>query len=75
MSGRELAAKLDVSASTLHRILKGKSGISPDMALRLAKVLGRAPESWLALQSNHELWQARQHVKLGKVRKVRFNAA
>ena len=32
LSGRELAAKLDVSASTLNRILKGTSGISPEMA-------------------------------------------
>ena len=75
LSGRELAAKLDVSASTLHRILKGKSGISPNMALRLAKALGRAPESWLALQYNHDLWQAKRYVKLGKVRKVRLKAA
>ena len=72
LSGRELAAKLDVSASTLNRILKGTSGISPEMALRLAKSLGRSPESWLAMQYNYDLWQARQHVKLEKVRKVRL---
>ena len=75
LSGRELAAKLDVSASTLNRILKGTSGISPEMALRLAKALGRSPESWLAMQYNYDLWQARQHVKLEKVRKVRLTTA
>ena len=48
LSARELAATLDASASTLHRILKGQSGISPDMALRLSRALGRSPESWLA---------------------------
>ena len=75
LSGRELAAKLDVSASTLNRILKGTSGISPEMALRLAKALGRSAESWLAMQYNYDLWQARQHVKLEKVRKVRLTTA
>jgi len=75
LSGRELASKLDVSASTLNRILKGTSGISPEMALRLAKALGRSPESWLAMQYNYDLWQARQKVTLKKVRKIRLITA
>lgn len=75
ISGRELAVKLDVAPSTLSRILKGASGISPEMALRLAKSLGRSPESWLAMQYQYDLWQARQHVKLGNVSKVRLKAA
>ncbi len=37
--------------------------------------LGRSPESWLAMQSNYDLWQAKQRVKLGKVGKVRLTAA
>jgi len=75
ISGRELAAKLGVAASTLSRILKGSSGISPEMALRLSKALGRSPESWLALQYNHDLWHAKQRVQLGNVAKVRLTAA
>lgn len=75
LSGRELATKLDVSASTLNRILKGTSGISPEMALRLSKALGRSPESWLTMQSNYDLWQVRQHIQLEKVRKVRLTTA
>ena len=51
LSGRELALKLGVAASTLSRVLKGSSGITPEMALRLSKALGRSPESWLAMQS------------------------
>ncbi len=69
LSGRELAGKLDVAASTLNRILTSTSRISPEMALRLSKALGRSPESWLAMQYNHDLWHAKQHVKLGKVGK------
>ncbi|MGH8502541.1 MAG: HigA family addiction module antitoxin [Gammaproteobacteria bacterium] len=75
LSGRELAATLGVSASTLNRILTGSSAVSPEMALRLSKALGRSPESWLAMQSNYDLWQARQHVKLGNVGRVKLTAA
>lgn len=74
ISGRELAAKLDVSASTLNRILTGKSGISPEMALRLSKCLGRTAESWLALQQGYDLWQARQHVDLSDVARLKIPA-
>lgn len=75
LSGRELAAKLGVAASTLNRVLTGASSISPEMALRLSKALGRSPESWLAMQYNHDLWQAKQYVNLANVSKVRLTAA
>ena len=75
LSARELAAKLSVSATTLHRILSRTSSVSPEMALRLSKALGRSPESWLAMQSNYDLWQAKQRVNLGNVGKVRLTAA
>ena len=75
LSGRELAAKLGVAASTLNRILTGASGISPEMALRLSKALGRSPESWLAMQYNYDLWRAKKHVKLGNVGRVKLTAA
>ena len=75
LSGRELAAKLGVAASTLNRVLTGASGVSPEMALRLSKALGRAPESWLAMQYNHDLWQARRRVNLGDVGRVKLTAA
>jgi plasmid maintenance system antidote protein VapI len=45
------------------------------MALRLAKSLGRSPESWLAMQYSYHLWQARQRVDLSGVAKVRLTAA
>jgi addiction module HigA family antidote len=56
ITGRELAQKLDVSASTLNRVLTGKSGVSLEMALPLAKCLERSPESWLTMQMNYDLW-------------------
>ena len=75
ISGRELTEKLDVAPSTLSRILKGTSRITPDMALRLSKALGRSPESWLALQDTHDLWMARKRVDLKRVGKVKLAAA
>ena len=74
ISGRELAVRLGVAPSTLNRVLKGSSGISPEMALRLSKALGRSPESWLAMQYNYDLWQAKQHIDLGNIRRVRLTA-
>jgi addiction module HigA family antidote len=75
ISGRELAAKLGVAASTLNRVLKGTSGVSPEMALRLSKAIGRSPESWLAMQYNYDLWHAKQRVDLDGVSKIELTAA
>ena len=75
ISGRHLAAKLNVAASTLNRVLKLQSGLSPEMALRLSKALGRSPESWLAMQDAYDLWVARKNVKLTDVEKVKLDAA
>ena len=75
ISGRELAANLDVAPSTLSRVLSGSSRVTPEMALRLSKSLGRTPESWLLMQDSHDLWVARQNVDLGRVRKLLPKAA
>ena len=58
LSVRSLAESLGVSASTLTRLINGQNGISPEMALRLSKAIGRSPESWLAMQHGYDLWHA-----------------
>ncbi|AKH69402.1 addiction module antidote protein, HigA family [Spongiibacter sp. IMCC21906] len=75
ISCRNLAKHLDVAASTLNRLIKGQSGISPEMALRLAKVLGRSPESWLTMQDNYDLSVAKKQLKLSNVLPLDLNAA
>lgn len=75
ITGRQLSTKLGVAPSTLNRVLQGRSGISPEMALRLSKALGRSPESWLAMQDNYDLWQARRSVNLDAVEPLDFEAA
>lgn len=75
ISGRELAEKLGVAASTLSLVLNGSSRVTPEMALRLSKSLGRSPESWLAMQDIHDLWVARQRVDLKGVNKLELAMA
>lgn len=74
LSCRYIAGQLNVAASTLNRVLKTQSGISPEMALRLSKTLGRSPESWLSMQDAYDLWHAKKHIKLGKVNKINISA-
>lgn len=75
LSGRFLAQRLNVAASTLNRVLTGKSGVSPEMALRLSEALGRSPESWLAMQDAYDLWDVRKSAKLGKIQRIELGAA
>jgi addiction module HigA family antidote len=70
-----LAKQLDVVSSALNRILKGQSCVTPEMALRLGKAVGRSPESWLTMQNNYDRWQAKQNINLGNVHSVSFEAA
>jgi antitoxin HigA-1 len=60
VSIRTMAAQLGVSPSTFGRVVSGKNAVSPDMAIRLSKVFGRSPESWLQMQVNYDLWVAQQ---------------
>lgn len=60
MSGRACAARLGVAPSTLARILNGTGGISPAMAQRLSRTLGRSAESWLTMQGIYDTWQEKQ---------------
>ena len=53
------AVGLGVTRQQLYNVLKGKSAISPDMALRLETARGGTAESWLTLQTAYDLAQAR----------------
>jgi len=61
LSVTEAAKQLGVSRVTLSRLLNGKSGVSVDMALRLAQWLGTTPEVWLRLQESRDLWTAQKN--------------
>ncbi len=73
ISARQVAAHLNVSPSTFSRLIAEQNRITPDMAIRLSKVLGRSPQSWLQMQMNYDLWQAEQvstHEELRKLELV-----
>lgn len=70
VDAKELAKRLRVSESVISRILNAKSSITPTMALKLSKVIGRSPESWLAMQDNRDLWEARQKINLNDFEKL-----
>jgi addiction module HigA family antidote len=60
------AAALGVTRTTLSELVHGKRGISPEMAVRLAKVFGGSAESWLVQQAQYDLAQVqagRLHLK------------
>ena len=57
----EAAEVLGVTRQTLNNLVNGKSGISADMAIRLAKAFGGGAETWLRLQMTYDLAQAREH--------------
>ena len=59
-----LARQLKVSTGLISRLVNEKTGLSSEMALKLSKVLGRSPESWLLMQDNYNLWRAKQVIDL-----------
>jgi len=56
----QAAKALGVTRQTLNNLLNGKSGISPEMAVRLAKAFGSSPETWLGVQLDYDLAQVRR---------------
>jgi antitoxin HigA-1 len=64
-----LAVELRTSFRTINEIINGKRGVSPDMALRLAKYFGMSPDFWLNAQKNYELQKAWQKSK-GIIKKI-----
>jgi addiction module HigA family antidote len=51
------ADRLGVSRTALSRLLNGHAGISPEMALRLAKLFNTSIESWINLQAQYDTWR------------------
>ena len=55
----EGAKALGVTRQALNNVVNGKSGISPEMAIRLSKAFGSSAETWLKMQLDYDLAQAR----------------
>ena len=74
LSIRKIAKALNVAPSTLARLLKGESNVTPEMAMRLSKALHGSPELWLNMQKNFDLWQLRK-MDMRSVTKIETKAA
>ncbi len=61
LSVTEAADRLAMSRVALSRVLNGKAGISPDLAVRLEHAGASTAQAWVAMQANYDLWQALQH--------------
>jgi addiction module HigA family antidote len=57
-----LAEALGVSRQSVNELLRGRRAVSPEMALRLARLFGNAPELWLNAQRKVDLWDAEQSI-------------
>lgn len=68
------AKVLGVTRQALNNLLNGKSGIPPEMAVRLAKAFGSSAETWLGIQLDYDLAQVRRCEKEIGVRRVKIPA-
>ncbi len=63
------AKALGVTRQALNNVVNGKSGISPEMAIRLSKAFGSTPETWLRMQLAYDLATALKNENHIKVRR------
>jgi addiction module HigA family antidote len=70
LSVTEGAKVLGVTRQALNNLVNGKSGISPQMAIRLSKAFGGSPAVWLKMQMDYDLAQAEKDADKIKVRRV-----
>jgi len=70
MTRAELARRLGVSYPRLNEIIKGRRSVTPDTALRLARVLGMPADFWLDLQKDWDLWHAMNSPEAKEISKL-----
>jgi addiction module HigA family antidote len=73
LTATSLAVALDVSRQTINELLRERRAVSPEMALRLARLFGTTPEFWLNAQRAVDLWDAAQaaQTKLERIQPLR----
>jgi addiction module HigA family antidote len=73
LSTAALADNLGVTRQALHSVLREKAAVSPEMAIRLGKLLGNGPQLWLRMQEAVDLWNAERKLaeQIDKIRTLR----
>jgi len=74
LSVSSAAQKLGVQRTTLSRLFNGHSGISPEMAMRLAMLLGTSIEMWLNVQRDYDIWSVLHMKPKPKIRQLKLAA-
>ncbi|BBI92082.1 putative addiction module antidote protein, HigA family [Serratia symbiotica str. Tucson] len=67
VSGRQFALNIGVTPATISRFLRGKTALTPPLAIRIAAALGSTPEFWLRLQSAYDLRQLENQIDTSKI--------
>ncbi len=73
LSVTDAAKVLHISRQSLSELLNGRSGISPEMAIRLEKAFGGTARSWIQQQGEYDLWRAQKNADAINV--SRYDAA
>ncbi|MFC1559199.1 HigA family addiction module antitoxin [Gemmatimonadota bacterium] len=71
MTQADLAERIHVSYPRVNEIINGRRGITPDTALRLAKLFGTTPEFWLNGQRNWDLWHAMRSTEAKNLKSIK----
>jgi addiction module HigA family antidote len=71
ISQSALAIRLGISFPRLNEIIRGKRSVTPDTALRLARVVGMSADFWLGLQQDWDLWHAIRGSKAKEIAELR----
>ena len=66
----DAAKALGVTRQQLHNLISGRSGITPEMAVRLEMAIGGGADTWVRLQTNYDLAQIRNRSTPLKVKKL-----
>lgn len=70
----DAANRLCVQRTTLSRLFNGHSGISPEMAMRLAMLLGTSIEMWLNIQRDYDVWKVKHLKPKPRIRQLKLAA-
>ena len=62
-----IASHLGISRQTLYDLLSQKQPVTPQMAVRIGKLVGNDPQVWLNLQTAHDLWHAAREVDISAI--------
>lgn len=76
LTASELAKAIGVSRQSINELLRERRGLSPAMAVRLARLFGNSPEFWSKAQAAVDLWDAEQSLsaELSQIRALSITA-